>query len=384
MGRARSDGYRFENSSRPGPRTSTSNGTPAAPSSNHRPSTSSSSGATRTWGSGRSREGHRVSRNRRPRDRGCRNKQVRQGIASVIFVLGIPCLIAGLILTIVSSDDGEESNKYPSSFNVAGPLLLALSVICFAVGVLLYNVVILQKLRDCMNLSDKDSFFRVHCPRLSGWIKPDTVAALNRAAINNLQTAPARSAMRKMPNPDLVALETGEGHAQDHPQGEEGHHYQGRDHHDSHQRYPPARRKRAVTFSEGDGDLDVAFAGLSTSSEPDRISVHSENGGGGGGGLTGSLNGHSPSSSLLSLRHCKIHPRDDVFWTDSSGDGSGGGEGGGAKTEGEGRGGGHPAASDAISVVDSGGDGGCGSGGVKGEIGVPVKFALTEIDEEPV
>ena len=73
--------------------------------------------------------------------------QVRKGLGSCLFVLGIPTLIAGLILTIVSStDDGATGHKYPTSFPVAGPVLLAMAVLCFVVGVLLYNIALCKVL----------------------------------------------------------------------------------------------------------------------------------------------------------------------------------------------------------------------------------------------
>jgi ethanolamine transporter EutH len=65
---------------------------------------------------------------------------VRKGLGSVIFVLGIVSLIAGLILTIVSANDKEgEGRQYPDSFHVAGPCLLALAALGLLIGVLLYN-----------------------------------------------------------------------------------------------------------------------------------------------------------------------------------------------------------------------------------------------------
>ena len=73
--------------------------------------------------------------------------QVRKGLGSCVFVLGIPTLIAGLILTIVSStDDGDTGHKYPTSFPVAGPVLLAMAVLCFVTGVLLYNIALCKVL----------------------------------------------------------------------------------------------------------------------------------------------------------------------------------------------------------------------------------------------
>nr|KAG5714888.1 hypothetical protein BaRGS_000376 [Batillaria attramentaria] len=147
---------------------------------------------------------------------------VRKGVGACIFVLGIPCLIAGLIFTIVSStDDGDEESgrKYPTAFPVVGPILLVLSVLCFGIGVLLHNIAILVAIRDCLNLSEPGSFCRVHFPKLSAWLRPDPTVARNRAALNNLQTAPARSAMRKACNPDLVAVETETLEAQGHLHG---------------------------------------------------------------------------------------------------------------------------------------------------------------------
>ncbi|KAL8579352.1 hypothetical protein ACOMHN_026717 [Nucella lapillus] len=325
MGTARGNGYRVDNPC-PLPTTSSPklNGcTPVAALSSPRKKTPPSGvpSSTARPPVNRRLPGERVHRHRRHKSTGCRNPQVRKGIGSCVFVLGIPCLIAGLILTIVSSteDDGD-GRKYPSAFPVLGPVLLGLSMVCFLIGVLLYDVAILQWLQDCLGLSSKDSLCRRRCPRLYAWLKPDPNQVRNQMAINNLQTAPARSAMRKIPNPDLVVLETDlkEGQGQ-------GHHPHGYDlgHHQLHQ-YGP-RRKRAVTFSQGYADpSEGGFVGVrlsSTSSEPDRFPEQSEH------GLGSSLSGHSPSSSLLSLRHCRIYPKDEVLWTDSSGANKGG-EGG--------------------------------------------------------
>ena len=220
------------------------------------------------------------------------------------------------------------------------------------------NLFHFQHLTDCLQLSDKpDSFCRRHFPRLSAWLKPDVVAILNQAALKNLQTAPARSALRKMPNPDLVTVETELDEGEGHSNGDHHNHY-----------HPPPRRKRAVTFSQGE-NLEGSCVGVrldSSGSEQDHTSVQLENG--------GSLSDQSPSSSLLSLRHCRIHPKEDVFWTESSAGGSrvcadegvGVGECGG----------GHPATSDSVVV---GGDGGAGEGGGAAKA---VKFPLTDIVEE--
>ena len=128
-----------------------------------------------------------------------------------------------------------------------------------------------------------------------------------------------------------------------------------------------------------DGADDDPEAGVrldSSSSDPDPSCTQPENGG-------GSVNGHSPSSSLLSLRHCKIHPKEDVFWTESSADGGGVGAGVAVRADdgaGVSEGGGHPAVAgggDGSGAGSDGGSGGSGSGGVRAE-----RFPLTDICEE--
>ncbi|XP_076459268.1 uncharacterized protein LOC143292655 [Babylonia areolata] len=412
MGKARGDGYRVDNPRPPSSSSSISSSSPqlngcnmvvqatrGAPGSKPTPPQPAPQSAGRTSVGTRRPAGARNHRfkHRRHRDRGCRNPQVRKGIGSCVFVLGIPCLIAGLILTIVSStSDGGDSRKYPSSFPVLGPILLALSVICFITGVLLYSEELRRSLRDCLGLSDKDSFCRRRFPRLAAWLKPDPNAARNQTAINNLQTNPTRSALRKIPNPDLVAMETelkdGEGYPLHRDLGSDDHNHHHQQHH-HHVPPPPARRKRAVTFSQGDDSQEGGFVGVrlnSVGSEADRHSVQSENGAG------SSVNGHSPSSSLLSLRHCRIRPKDEVFWTESSAGGRESVGGGGGESVDEGRkgemgesgGGGHPdvrhgeltESGGGGGVGDGGGgDGGVGGGGVRGG-----RVSLTNIDEEGV
>ena len=204
------------------------------------------------------------------------------------------------------------------------------------------------------------------------------VTALNQAAINNLQTAPTRSALRKIPNPDLVIAvktgledEEGQGEDESRPHHRLGHSHDngpnsGNHHHHAHHHHPLPRRKRGVTFSEGDdSELEGGFVGVrlnSVCSEPDRLSVQSDNGG---------TNGQALTSSLLSLRHCKIRPKDDVFWTETSaattaaGDIDENGGGGGDES------GGHPADMDGVEMSE------CG-----GAMGGSVGFPLANIDEE--
>ena len=67
-----------------------------------------------------------------------RRNQIR-GIGSVIFMLGVPMCIAGIVLTIVAYSDILGTNTVPF-FNILGPTLLCSSVGFFLVGALCYEV----------------------------------------------------------------------------------------------------------------------------------------------------------------------------------------------------------------------------------------------------
>ena len=241
---------------------------------------------------------------RRPRHGCCHNPEVRKGVGAILFALGLPTAVAGIVMTVVAATDDDQNGKYPPAFSAVGPVLLVCAFLLAFSGFCLFSPVMWNAVDRCFSFDDPSSFCRVHCPKLSQFIQPDPTIYINRAAMNALKTEPGKPALKKPSGPPRAPL-----HETDTSTGAPS---DGENLPNGLVDKPPSgstfaqvevmsetKPKRAglkgVRFSEGDID--------------DSIRRH----------RTVSA---SSDSSLLSLRHCKIHPKGEggVWWTDSHDD----------------------------------------------------------------
>ncbi|XP_071107969.1 uncharacterized protein [Haliotis cracherodii] len=197
-------------------------------------------------------------RRQRNTERGQR-AQIRKGVGACIFTLGIPLAIAGSIILIVANIK-ENAQDVPASFPVLGPVLLAVSIIFFAAGSFLTDMI---SIKPCVQIcfpDDPKAFCWKRCPMLFSILRPNEVTLIHRreAGLHALQTEPSKPVLKK---------------------------------HTEVPNVPPVRR--GVRFSDTDGDAG-----------PVRMSTSSDV----------SDTGKVENTSLLSLRHCKIYPKESEKW----------------------------------------------------------------------
>ncbi|XP_046567204.1 uncharacterized protein LOC124275640 [Haliotis rubra] len=203
-------------------------------------------------------------RRQRNTERGKR-AQIRKGLGACIFTLGIPLAIAGSIILIVANVK-ENAQAVPASFPVLGPVLLTVSIIFFAAGSILTDMIDIKPCVQSCFPDDPKAFCWKRCPMLFSLLRPNEVTLIHQreAGLHALQTEPSKPVLKK---------------------------------HTEVPSAPPARR--GVRFSDTDGD--AAPVRMSTSSDL-------------------SDNGKVENTSLLSLRHCKIYPKDSEKWGSMSSD----------------------------------------------------------------
>ncbi|KAK3778290.1 hypothetical protein RRG08_016754 [Elysia crispata] len=242
---------------------------------------------------------------RRPPRGCCSNPEVRKGIGAVLFALGLPTLVAGVVMTVVAATDDDQDGKYPPAFLAVGPTLLVCAFILFLSGFSLISPIMANAVDYCFSFDDPNSFCRVRCPRLSHFIKPDPTIYINRAAMDALKTEPGKPALKKPSRPPYLPQDPGDmagiPSAHENPANglEDGAVQQQGCSGSSMTQVtvesePKVRRpgQKGVRFSESDLDDGVR--------RPRAVSASSD-------------------SSLLSLRHCKIYPKNGggVWWTDN-------------------------------------------------------------------
>ncbi|GFS09725.1 hypothetical protein ElyMa_006629900 [Elysia marginata] len=266
--------------------------------------TSSTSSSRRMAQQAAGRGGKLPHATRRPRRGCCANPENRKGVGAVLFALGLPTLVAGVVMTVVAVTDDDQDGKYPPAFSAVGPILLVCAFLLFLSGFSLISPIIPNAVDHCFSFDDPTSFCRVHCPRLSHFIKPDPTASINRAAMDALKTEPGKPALKKPlrspyapQEPDNFegVLSISKNLAND-SEGSTLQNQQSTAHVTvvSETKIKPVRQK-GVRFSESDAADDAR--------RPRTVSASSD-------------------SSLLSLRHCKIYPKgeDGVWWTDANND----------------------------------------------------------------
>jgi len=210
----------------------------------------------------------------------------------VLVAVGLLTLVVGAVLTAIYVNDNNTENKYPKAFSIVGPLLIVLGIILTMTGFILSTPAVSSALLNCFNCDDPNGFCRKKFPRLSHFLRPDETVFFNKSAMEALQNQPAKSALKR-PQP---------------PEGYERsrHESQGSD---SVFITPPAE-SHTKTSSQSDAKRTAVERVRMTSkgvrfsdSDPEAVrDVRAAS--------------FTSATSAVSLKHCKIHPKSDIFWVD--------------------------------------------------------------------
>ncbi|RUS80532.1 hypothetical protein EGW08_011716 [Elysia chlorotica] len=235
----------------------------------------------------------------------CSNPEVRKGIGAVLFALGLPTLVAGVVMTVVAATDDDQDGKYPPAFLAVGPTLLVCAFILFLSGFSLISPIVANAIDYCFSFDDPTSFCRVKCPRLSHFIKPDPTIYINRAAMDALKTEPSKPSLKKPSRPPNAPRESDS---------------------DCLTGNPPANgsgdSSMATQGSSGISSADMTVVSEVKTRRPGQKGVRFSESDTDDGVRRPRAVSASSDSSLLSLRHCKIHPKGEagVWWTDNHND----------------------------------------------------------------
>ncbi|XP_041364630.1 uncharacterized protein LOC121379987 [Gigantopelta aegis] len=202
-------------------------------------------------------------------------EQIRKGLGACIFVLGIPFVIAGLIITIVAYTN-DDASVLPGSFPVLGPVLIVLAVFCFVIGGIMTNMICVVECCQSCPLNRSSQFCWKNCPKLFSIMYPDEVVRIQQmnAGLSALQTVPSKPALKRPVSSN-------------NPNEAKPHH-----------------PKHGVHFTPNES---YDGARTSTSSDPNDLPVLSD-------ADEGQRN--SSSSSVLSLRHFRIGPSEETTWVE--------------------------------------------------------------------
>ncbi|XP_005098775.1 uncharacterized protein LOC101845328 [Aplysia californica] len=238
---------------------------------------------------------------------GCNNPETRKSVGAVLIAVGVLFLIAGIVMTIVDATDNEQRNKYPEIFAVIGPVLIVLAVIILVSGITLSTPVMSRALHHCFSFDDPESFCRVHCPRFSHFLKPDTAVLINQAGMKALKVEPGKSALRRQPAapPDQENHIITKGGSED---VEAQYNVQNPSEVGTISCDVDAERKLVNNNSHGRSRLGSKGVRFSESDDGDAVRE----------ARAPSVSSSSDhNGSMLSLRHCKVHPKNGIWWTDS-------------------------------------------------------------------
>ena len=200
-------------------------------------------------------------------------EQIRKGVGACIFLLGIPLVIAGLILTVVAYTK-DDTSSLPTSLPVLGPLLVVLAVLCFITGSIMTDII---KVADCCQfciMKQSENLCWKKCPKLFSLLYPDEVMRIQQrnAGLSALKTVPQKPALKRPT---------------------------------SHQ--PDDAKKKVPKYGVHFTPNDICDERkMSTSSDPCDLPTLSDT----EASQRGSL------SSLLSLRHFRIGPTEGSAWVE--------------------------------------------------------------------
>ncbi|KAK6170611.1 hypothetical protein SNE40_018966 [Patella caerulea] len=185
-------------------------------------------------------------------------RDIRRRVGGCVFMLGLPLLIAGGIILIVNNTN-QDNSQLPPALDILGPLLTSMAFVCFIIGAFLTEFISCTPFINCIVPNDTKK-----CPTLFKLFRGHEQSYIDQqAALKSLQSVPQKSALRKPLNPDAVEPD------------------------------PAPKSRRGVTFSESDADDALIRNPSSSSDQPEhQLEVNKNN------------------SSALSLRNCKIYPRE--------------------------------------------------------------------------
>ncbi|GFO39404.1 hypothetical protein PoB_006590900 [Plakobranchus ocellatus] len=267
------------------------------------PRSSSISASTRRASNQSGRGGKLPHAVRRSRS-GCYNPEVRKGIGAVLFALAVPTAVAGIVMAVVAATDDDQNGKYPPAFSAVGPVLLVCAFLLFLTGFSMLSPIIPTAVEHCLSFDNPNSFCRVHCPKLSHFLKPDPTITINRAAMDALKVEPGKSVLKKPTGPPVREYDVPEPFVQMSLPEEISNGIE--DNAQPIQRPEASDITQMTVLSEIKGRRaglkGVRFSEGVISEGPHRTRTVST----------------SSDSSLLSLRHCKIYPKDetDIWRTD--------------------------------------------------------------------
>lgn len=230
--------------------------------------------------SARKKDNQRSLLERRHRSGCCKDPERCRGIGAMLIFIAIPTTIAGVILTVVAATDDGEENKYPTSFIIVGPILLILAFTFLCVGLCLYNSSARTMIQQCCSLDEPTSFCRVHCKKLSQFLKKDDAVVINQAAMKALQSEPGKPVLKRGRMYPSISSVEGEGINS------------------------TVKTSNTIGDKQGNANPSVKGVRFSESDNDGDVKPH---------GRTSSVD----SASVLSLRHCRISPKgepDTIWW----------------------------------------------------------------------